>query len=120
MIHAWNLKQPFINGCFNWMIPNLYIGNGCFTKRLFINGCLGFQVRQDTLPKTNSWFTPENGWLEDDISFWDGLHSGAVLVFGEGMFQKRSESRSTVMNLLIGAVILQNSQSLTSFDLTPL
>ena len=35
--------QPFINGCFNWMIPNLYIGNGCFTKHLFINGCLGFQ-----------------------------------------------------------------------------
>ena len=29
---AWNPKQPFINGCFNWMIPNLYIGNGCFTK----------------------------------------------------------------------------------------
>ena len=26
------------------MIPNLYIGNGCFTKHLFINGCLGFQV----------------------------------------------------------------------------
>ena len=26
--------QPFINGCFNWMIP----------KHLFINGCLGFQV----------------------------------------------------------------------------
>ena len=41
---AWNPKQPFINGCFNWMIPNLYIGNGCFTKHLFINGCLGFQV----------------------------------------------------------------------------
>ena len=20
--------QPLINGCFNWMIPNLYIGNG--------------------------------------------------------------------------------------------
>ena len=36
--------QPFINGCFNWMIPNLYIGNGCFTKHLFINGCLGFPV----------------------------------------------------------------------------
>ena len=40
----WNPKQPFINGCFNWMIPNLYIGNGCFTKHLFINGCLGFQA----------------------------------------------------------------------------
>ena len=41
---SWNPKQPFINGCFNWMIPNLYIGNGCFTKHPFINGCLGFQV----------------------------------------------------------------------------
>ena len=39
-----NPKQPFINGCFSWMIPNLYIGNGCFTKHPFINGCLGFQV----------------------------------------------------------------------------
>ena len=44
-IYTWNPKQPFINGCFNWMIPNLYIGNGCFTKHPFINGCLGFQVR---------------------------------------------------------------------------
>ena len=43
-VHAWNPKQPFINGCFNWMIPNLYIENGCFTKHPFINGCLGFQV----------------------------------------------------------------------------
>ena len=42
--YTWNPKQPFINGCFNWMIPNLYIGNSCFTKHLFINGCLGFQV----------------------------------------------------------------------------
>ena len=44
MSTTWNPKQPFINGCFNWMIPNLYIGNGCFTKHLFINGCLGFQA----------------------------------------------------------------------------
>ena len=42
-LQAWNPKQPFINGCFNWMIPNLDIGNGCFTKHPFINGCLGFQ-----------------------------------------------------------------------------
>ena len=48
MMDAWNPKQPFINGCFNWMIPNLYIGNGCFTKHLFINGCLGFQVVNET------------------------------------------------------------------------
>ena len=29
-----------------------------------------------TLPETNT-FAPENGWLEDEISFWDGLFSGA-------------------------------------------
>ena len=27
-IATWNPKQLFINGCFNWMIPNLYIENG--------------------------------------------------------------------------------------------
>ena len=27
--------------------------------------------QDSTLPETNSEFTPENGWLEDDISFWD-------------------------------------------------
>ena len=43
---TWNPKQPFINGCFSWMIPNLYIENCCFTKHLFINGCLGFQVEE--------------------------------------------------------------------------
>ena len=26
-----------------------------------------------TLPETNSEFTPENQWFEDEISFWDGL-----------------------------------------------
>ena len=36
--------QPFINGCFNWMLPNLNIENGCFTKHPFINGCLRFKV----------------------------------------------------------------------------
>ena len=29
---TWNLKHPLINGCFNWMIPNLYTGSCCFTK----------------------------------------------------------------------------------------
>ena len=41
---TWNPKQPFTNGCFNWMIPNPDIENGCFTKHPFINGCLGFQA----------------------------------------------------------------------------
>ena len=42
--YTWNPKQPFINGCFNWMIPNLYVENDCFTKHPFVNGCLGFQA----------------------------------------------------------------------------
>ena len=33
-----------------------------------------------TLPKTN--IAPENGWLEDKISSWDGLFLGAMLVSG--------------------------------------
>ena len=41
---TWNLKRLFINGCFSWMIPNLYIKNGGFTKHPFKTGCLGFQV----------------------------------------------------------------------------
>ncbi len=36
------------------MIPNLYIGNGCFTKHQFFNGCLGFQVW--TNPPSNERF----------------------------------------------------------------
>ena len=44
LIHTWNPKHPFINGCFNWMIPNLYTENGCLTKHQFQTGCLGFQV----------------------------------------------------------------------------
>ena len=31
----WYLKHPFINGCFNWMIPNHYMKNCCFTKQPF-------------------------------------------------------------------------------------
>ncbi len=34
-----------------------------------------------TLPETNSEFTPENGWLEDEISFWDASCSGANCQF---------------------------------------
>ena len=38
----------------------------------------GIEIRECTLPETN--MAPENGWLEDDISFWGGLFLGAVLV----------------------------------------
>ena len=59
---TWNLKHLFINGCFNWMIPNLYIGNGCFTKHPFKTGCLGYQVNifYDLQPPVIS----KRSWLE--------------------------------------------------------
>ena len=34
-ISSWNMTYEFLNGCFNWMIPNLYIGNGCLSKHPF-------------------------------------------------------------------------------------
>ena len=43
-IYSWNPKQPFINGCFNWMIQNLYMGNSCLTKHPLKTDCLEFQV----------------------------------------------------------------------------
>ena len=35
-IYTWYPKQQFFNGCFTWMIPSLYLGNGCFTKQLVL------------------------------------------------------------------------------------
>ena len=41
-INTWNPKHPLWNGCFSWMIPNLYLGNGWNSP--LKNGCLRFQV----------------------------------------------------------------------------
>ena len=62
---TWNPQQPFINGCFNWMIPNLYIKNGCFTKHPFINGCLGFQVQLTSPMFVGVTFFVDEGKLSD-------------------------------------------------------
>ena len=35
----WNSKEPVFYWCFNWMIPNHYIKNGCFTKHPLKHGC---------------------------------------------------------------------------------
>ena len=40
-----------------------------------------------TFPETN--ISPENQWLEDEISFWDGLFSGAMLVLGSVSAKKQ-------------------------------
>ena len=75
-ITTWNPKQPFINGCFNWMIPNLYIENGCFTKHPFINGCLGFQELEQCFKTLqviqNTWpnFIPNPLEVTNRRRFW--------------------------------------------------
>ena len=38
---TWYPKHPLQNGCFSWMIPNLYLGNGCFTKLPWKNWLFG-------------------------------------------------------------------------------
>ena len=41
-IPTWNSKHPVVYSCFNCMIPNHYIKNGCFTISIHLkNGCLG-------------------------------------------------------------------------------
>ena len=42
MYNSWNPKQPFINGCFNWMIPTLCIENGLFHQTSIYKWLFGF------------------------------------------------------------------------------
>ena len=49
-IYTWNSKQPVLYACFNWMIQNLYMGNGCLTKHPLKTGRLEFQVYIQMLP----------------------------------------------------------------------
>ena len=58
--YTWNSKQPVFYGCFNWMIQNLYIGNGCFTKHPLKTGCLGFQVSYTQLNLNKSYKSPSH------------------------------------------------------------
>lgn len=39
-----NIRNPFLSGCFYWMIPNLYTKNCCFTKHPLKFGCFRYQV----------------------------------------------------------------------------
>ena len=68
----WKLKHPCVNGCFSWMIPNLYMGRGCLNKHPFQTACLEFRFngtytlmyheKKELLRWKNenfSWTTPE-------------------------------------------------------------
>ena len=45
------INNKGLSGCFTWMIPNLYLGNGCLTKHSFNNSCLEFQVDVKERPR---------------------------------------------------------------------
>ena len=42
------LNMHFLNGCFSWMSPNLYIKTGGFAQHPLKTGCSGFQVYVNT------------------------------------------------------------------------
>ena len=44
-IYTGKRQTTIFIGCFHWMIPNLCLGNGCFTKHPLKNGCLEYQVQ---------------------------------------------------------------------------
>ena len=62
MDHSWRLtcrlgtlNNHLFNACFNWMIPNLYLGNACFTISIQNRtGCLGYQVQKCLLVETST------------------------------------------------------------------
>ena len=68
------------------IIPSWHQSVSDFNR--LVNGCgwwhaiLEFQTysQKDTLPETN--IAPTNGWLEDELSFWETWFSGAMLVSG--------------------------------------
>ena len=39
-------------------------------------------LRKIVLVSAWNWHSTENGWLENEVSFWDGLFSGVILVWG--------------------------------------
>ena len=55
-------------------------------------------LKVNIAPETN--IAPENGWLEDEISFWDGLFSGAILVSGSVGYLEWKVLEKTGLSLL--------------------
>ena len=49
---------------------------------------------QLTPRKTN--ISPENQWLEDDMSFWNGSLSGDMFIFGGAEFHKKMEQKRNI------------------------
>ncbi len=69
---TWNPKQPFRNGCFNWMLCNLYLGNGWKSPNIHLKMVVGSSRQiefpmaaisnfESTFPLPFFW-QPKCGW----------------------------------------------------------
>ena len=82
-----------------------------------LNSCLfTLTLQGTTLPESN--IGPENGWLEYEFPFWDGLFLGAMLVSGSVTYPTKREVRK-IMNskvpLWLGIYIYMLIRSLEGF-----
>ena len=99
-LHVWQVyaaKKGFWKPQNYWLDVSKWIVFSCSNGNFLEVGKLRFNSKAEIkksqlsgLPKTNSEFTPENGWLEDEISYWDRLFSGDMLVSGKGGVCKSS------------------------------
>ena len=61
-------------GIFEKIRPTMGIDAGAMLATRFLSNA--------SCPPQNHQLAPENQWLENEMSFWDGLFSGAMLVQG--------------------------------------
>lgn len=91
MMFSWNLKHLFINGWFNWMIPNLDIGNGLFYETSIKNWlALEFQPVIDEkfqqsaadckicLAYLRAFRGPHNGWNNPSVTTKKAVAAGSA------------------------------------------
>ena len=119
MVSAWYPKHPFFNGCFSWMIPNLYIKHGGFTKHPFKTGCLGFQVGKYIIPSSatnNNTFHETNRLTHLKIDGWKTILSFWVPVSFEGV--SRGHYITNPKKCIVIREIPQNCHRFVLFDST--
>ena len=67
-----------------WKLVPMQLVSSFFRESWWENWWYSRLVFASTLPETN--IAPENGWLEEEMSFWDDLFSGAMLVSGRAYY----------------------------------
>ena len=63
MTLTWYSKQPYLIGCFSWMIPSLYIKNGCLEFQVLLQANHSFYLVVNLLPYSQSSHFHLQPWL---------------------------------------------------------